>query len=130
MTIFRQDLKNNVKNEMMRDGRIIQNLKTMIKMTIDLNNKLYERIIKKQYSKRHFEQKEYYIQQRERQIRSEASRNKKRSNNTIFMKLNAVLSKKFKNKKKKSIDKKKDTTCYTCDKKSYFAKNCKSKNVV
>ena len=100
MTMFRRGLKNSVKNKLMRDERRVEDLKTLIEMTIDLNDKLYERIIEKRYSKRHFERKNYQIEQRERNVRFETSRNQKRSNDTMFMKLNAVLFRKFKSKKK------------------------------
>ena len=42
---------------------------------------------------------------------------------TIFIKLNLIIFKKFKQKKQKK-------TYYSYDKKNNFAKNCKSKNVV
>ena len=101
MTMFRRGLKNSVKNELMRDGRRVENLKTLIEMTIDLNDKLYKRAIEKRYSKRHFERKNYQIEQRKRNVRFGTSRNQKRSDGTMFMKLNAVLFRKFKNKKSK-----------------------------
>ena len=107
MTMFRRGFKNNVKNEMMRNERLVENFKIMIEMTIDLNDKLYERVMKKRYSKRHFERKKNYVNHRAYKIRFETSRNKKRSNGTIFIKLNGVLLTKSKKKKKKSIKKKK-----------------------
>ena len=39
-------LKNNVKNELMCDKCIINNLNKFIKTTIKINNKLYKKIIK------------------------------------------------------------------------------------
>ena len=49
MIMFRQNFKNNVKNKIMRDEKFVQNFKIMIKMIIDLNNKLYEQMLKKRY---------------------------------------------------------------------------------
>ena len=46
MTMFQQNFKNNVKDEVMRDKRFVENFKMMIEMTIDLKNKLYKQIIK------------------------------------------------------------------------------------
>ena len=47
MTMFRQKLKNNVKDEIMRYGRTYKSLARFIKIVIDLDNKLYERVMKK-----------------------------------------------------------------------------------
>ena len=46
---------------MMRNEHFVKNFKIMIEMTIDLNDKLYERIMKKRSSKRHFERRKNYI---------------------------------------------------------------------
>ena len=45
----------------MRDKRKINDLKILIKTTIDFNDRLYERIIKRKYSKRHLKKIENYI---------------------------------------------------------------------
>ncbi len=47
--MFRRNLKNNLKNEIMRDKRTFNDIFDLIKVVIDFNNKLYERIIKKRY---------------------------------------------------------------------------------
>ena len=73
--MFRRELKNNVKNKLMRDERLVENLKTLIEITIDLNNKLYNRAIEKRYSKRHFGRENYQIEQRGRNARFKTSRN-------------------------------------------------------
>jgi hypothetical protein len=49
MTMFRRDLKNNLKNEIMRDGRSINDMFDLIEVIIDLDNKLYEKTMKKRY---------------------------------------------------------------------------------
>jgi hypothetical protein len=49
MTMFRRDLKDNLKNEIMRDGRSISDMFDLIEVVIDLDDKLYERAIKKKY---------------------------------------------------------------------------------
>jgi hypothetical protein len=49
MTMFRRDLKNNLKNEIMRDGRSISDMFDLIEVAIDLDDKLYERAMKKRY---------------------------------------------------------------------------------
>ncbi len=49
MTMFRRDLKNNLKDEIMRDDKSISDMFDLIKVVIDLDDKLYERVIKKRY---------------------------------------------------------------------------------
>ncbi len=50
MTMFRQSLKNNLKNEIMRNDKFINDIFDLIEVVIDLDNKLYERVIKKRYN--------------------------------------------------------------------------------
>jgi len=49
MTMFRRDLKNNLKNKIMRDGRSISDMFDLIKVVIDFDDKLYEKVMKKRY---------------------------------------------------------------------------------
>ncbi len=49
MTMFRRDLKNNLKNEIMRDGKFISDMFDLIEVVIDFDDKLYERAMKKRY---------------------------------------------------------------------------------
>ncbi len=49
MTMFRRDLKNNLKDELMRDGRSINDMFDLIMIVIDFDDKLYERAMKKRY---------------------------------------------------------------------------------
>ncbi len=48
--MFRQDFKNNLKNEIMRDNKFISDIFNLIEVVIDFDNKLYKRIIKKRYN--------------------------------------------------------------------------------
>jgi hypothetical protein len=50
MTMFRQDLKDNLKNEIMRDDKFINDMFDLIKVVINFNDKLYERAMKKRYN--------------------------------------------------------------------------------
>ncbi len=49
MTMFRQDLKNNLKDELMRDDKSINDMFDLIMIVIDFDDKLYERAMKKRY---------------------------------------------------------------------------------
>ena len=42
MTMYRREFKKNVKNEIMSNDAIIENFENLIKMTINLDDKLYE----------------------------------------------------------------------------------------
>ena len=82
-----------------------------------------KRIMKRKYSKRHSKKVENYINNWIYENKINLTRNNHGYNHlkTIFIKLNLMMFRKFKRKK---------NAYYLCDKKSYFAKNCKLKNVV
>ena len=48
--MFRYSLKENVKDELIRNSRIIEILDILIRTAIDIDDKLYERAIEKKYS--------------------------------------------------------------------------------
>ena len=101
MTMFRRKFKNNVKNEFMRDERKINDLKILMKTTIDFDDRLYERAMKRKYSKRHSKKIENYINNRIYENKINSTRNNREYDHlkTIFMKLNSIIFKKFKQKK-------------------------------
>ncbi len=47
--MFRQNLKNNLKNEIMRDDKFISDMFDLIEVVIDFDDKLYKRAMKKRY---------------------------------------------------------------------------------
>ncbi len=47
--MFRQDFKNNLKNEIMRDDKNISDMFDLIEVVIDLDDKLYKRAMEKRY---------------------------------------------------------------------------------
>jgi mannitol-specific phosphotransferase system IIBC component len=53
MTMFRQNFKNNLKNEIMRDNKNISDIFNLIEVVIDLDDKLYKRAMKKRYDQLH-----------------------------------------------------------------------------
>ena len=48
--MFRRNLKNNLKNEIMRDEKTLNDMFDFIEVVIDFDNKLYEKAIKKIYN--------------------------------------------------------------------------------
>jgi len=48
--MFRRNLKNNLKNKIMRDNKFISDMFNFIKVIINFDNKLYEKVMKKRYN--------------------------------------------------------------------------------
>ena len=46
MTMYYYKLKNNIKNKLMHDECVINNLNKFIKTVIEIDNKLYKRVMK------------------------------------------------------------------------------------
>ncbi len=47
--MFKRDLKKNVKNELMRNDAKFDIIQTLVKIAIDVDDKLYKRAMKKRY---------------------------------------------------------------------------------
>ncbi len=47
--MFRQNLKNNLKDKIMCDKKTLSNIFNLIKIIINFDNKLYKKAIKKRY---------------------------------------------------------------------------------
>jgi len=47
--MFRRNLKNNLKNEIMRDDKFINDMFDFIEVVINFDDKLYKRVMKKRY---------------------------------------------------------------------------------
>jgi len=131
ITIFKRDLKNNVKNKLMRTGAKIDSIQVLIEMAISVDNRLYKRNIKKRYDQFH-ERAEISF---ESTIENYAKKDyfKKYSNpdycGPASMELNSIQQHKEKNPKEKQ-DNKNSKTCYLCGKSSHFAQDCCSKNLI
>ena len=63
-----------------------------------------------------------YISHRTYEIRTGTPRGREHQDGTVSMKLNAVLLRKSKGKRKRSADKKKGTARYACGKKGHYAR--------
>jgi hypothetical protein len=48
--MFRRDFKDNFKNEIMRDSKFINDMFDLIEVVINLDDKLYKKVIKKRYN--------------------------------------------------------------------------------
>jgi len=49
--MFKRNFKNNLKNEIMRDDKIMSDMFNLIIIIINFNDKLYKRVMKKKYDK-------------------------------------------------------------------------------
>ncbi|KAL8817172.1 MAG: hypothetical protein Q9191_008196 [Dirinaria sp. TL-2023a] len=61
--MFKRKLKNTIKNELMRDEREYESLEELIKIVIDLDDKLYKRVMKKRFDNESREKTIVSIQQ-------------------------------------------------------------------
>ncbi len=48
--MFKQDLKNNIKNKLMRTDAKIDSIQILIEISISIDNRLYKQNIKKRYN--------------------------------------------------------------------------------
>ena len=133
--MYRRELKKQVKNELMRDERAYEILDELIEIFIDLDDRLYERIMEKRYDEKFKKKVEIYS----RRLTSSYS---KRSNferrrhvdehvDIVSMKLDfTIRSNKGEEPQGKEKGMKKKKTCYSCDKSSHFAKDCRSREMM
>ena len=50
MTMFRRDLKNNLKNEIIRNEKTLSDMFNLIEVIINFDDKLYKKAMKKRYN--------------------------------------------------------------------------------
>ena len=130
--MYKRKLKKQIKNEFMRDERIYETLDELIKIFIDFDDKLYERIMKKKYDEKLKKKIKTYINCLSLSYFEKLNFDKRRHVDehldTISMKLNFTIRfNKEKNLKAKQNNMKKNKTCYSCDKSSHFVKNYRSR---
>ena len=133
--MYRRKLKKQIKNEFMRDERAYETLDELIEIFIDLDDKLYERIMKKKYDEKFKRRIRIYLSRLSSSYYEELNFDKRRHVdehvNIVSMKLNfTIRHNKEKNFKIKRNNMKKDKTCYTCDKSSHFVKNYRSRKMM
>jgi len=127
MVMFRRGLKDNVKDELMRDGRKNNDLNDLIKTAIDLDDKLYERSMEKRHDVR-TRGSAGYVPRRSWTVKGSESFDKGDP-----MELDATHKvKKEPNQKGRGnpTKKREGLKCYACGKIGHMAKNCRSKNKV
>ena len=134
-TMYRRELKKQIKNELMRDEWAYETLDELIEIFIDLDDKLYEWAMKKKYDGEPRERAETYSGRLPSSYSKGSSFDRGRRADEhaeiVPMKLDSTIhNNKGKNLKVKRGNMKKDKTCYSCDKSSHFAKNCRSRRMM
>ncbi len=130
--MFRQDLKNNLKNKIIYNKRILSNIFDFIEIAIDLDNKLYKKTIEKRYNQFREKTKIFFKSTIKYQQKKSCS-NQKYSNfdyyKSVFIKLNFTQQYKKKNFRKKQNNKS-QKIYYLYSKPNYFARDCRLQNLI
>ena len=134
-TMYRRGLKKQVKDEFMRDERAYETFDELIEIFIDLDDKLYERVMEKKYDgKPKGRAGTYSSRMPSSYTRGSSFGRGRRADGhagIVSMELNSTeRPNKGKNLKTKRGNMKKDKTCYSCGKSSHFAKDCRSRGMV
>ena len=133
--MYRRELKEQIKNELMRDERAYETLDELIEIFIDLDDKLYERAMKKKYDEESRGRAETYSSRLLSSYYEESNFDRERHVDghvgIVSMELDSTIRfHKEKNPKARRGNMKKDKTCYSCDKLSHFAKDYRSRGMM
>ena len=123
MTMFWWELKNNVKDELIRDSTAHNNLNILIKQSININDKLYKQVMKKKHDDSNTDRSEIYTERINKKNKESYYKTPDLYEHKP-MKLNMIKKKKSWFEKSKFKEKQKSMTCYACDKSDYIARNC------
>ena len=134
-TMYKRELKKQIKNEFMRDERTYETFDELIEIFIDFDDKLYERVMTKKYNEEPRRRIEIYSSRLSSSYFEESNFDKGRRVDEhvdiVSMELNFTIRfNKGKNFKAKRGNMKKEKTYYSCDKSSHFVKDCRSRRIM
>ena len=133
--MYRRELKKQVKNEFMRDERVYETLDELIEIFIDFDDKLYERVIEKRYDEKLKKKIKIYSRRLtssySKRLGFERRRHVDEHVDIVSIKLDFTIRlNKGKKSQGKRNDMKRKKTCYSCDKSSHFAKDCRTRKMM
>ena len=129
--MFKQDLKNSIKNKLIYIDAKINSIQILIEITISIDNKLYKQNIEKRYNQSYRKSEISF----KSVVRNYTKRDyfKKYSNpdycKSVSIELNFIQQRKKKNQKEKQNNKN-SKTYYLYNKSDYFARDCCLKNLI
>ncbi|CAA77890.1 putative gag homologue [Cladosporium fulvum T-1 virus] len=134
--MYRRGLKEHVKDELMRDGRKIDGLGDLVQVTIDLDDKLYERAMERRYDSK-VSGKAGYTPGYDNRNRGFNDNYNKPKDKPYYgpqpMELDVTeKGRKIRNSKgnRRPPSSRETRTCYGCGKPGHIARDCRGKNMV
>lgn len=133
--MFRRGLKDAVKDELMRDGRRVETMGELVKVVIDIDDKLYERALEKRYDSKSTGKAGYLPSKDNRPRNSNFNSYSNRPQRDDYgprpMELDVTQQgRRFTGKGKGKPKNSRSMTCYACGKEGHIARNCHDKNKV
>jgi len=116
MTMFRRGLKENVKDELMRSGGIIDTLDVLIRSAIDIDDKLYERAMEKKHN----------FNPRGTFGFNGGLKNNHSAGDPMDLSATQQRRKPGQGKQQNNRSGKKSITCYGCGKEGHMKRDCRS----